>query len=64
MDNVNKLIQKLKVQDNPEAMIYLRLLGAEMGYLKTKDMEGMANSAALLTNRLLNMFPVDVSELL
>uniref|UniRef100_A0A8C1HQV8 Apolipoprotein Bb, tandem duplicate 1 n=1 Tax=Cyprinus carpio carpio TaxID=630221 RepID=A0A8C1HQV8_CYPCA len=59
MDNVNKLIQKLKVQDNPEAMVYLRLLGAEMGYLKTKDMEGMANSAALLTNRLLNMFPVD-----
>uniref|UniRef100_A0A671N175 Apolipoprotein B-100-like n=1 Tax=Sinocyclocheilus anshuiensis TaxID=1608454 RepID=A0A671N175_9TELE len=59
MDNVNKLIQKLKVQDNPEAMIYLRLLGAEMGYLKTKDMEGIANSAALLTNRLLNMFPVD-----
>uniref|UniRef100_A0A672QQP3 Apolipoprotein B-100-like n=1 Tax=Sinocyclocheilus grahami TaxID=75366 RepID=A0A672QQP3_SINGR len=59
MNNVNKLIQKLKVQDNPEAMIYLRLLGAEMGYLKTKDMEGMAYSAALLTNRLLNMFPVD-----
>uniref|UniRef100_A0A8C1M594 Apolipoprotein Bb, tandem duplicate 1 n=2 Tax=Cyprinus carpio TaxID=7962 RepID=A0A8C1M594_CYPCA len=59
MNNVNKLIQKLKVQDNPEAMIYLRLLGAEMGYLKTKDMEGMAYSAAFLTNRLLNMFPVD-----
>ncbi|XP_026146609.1 LOW QUALITY PROTEIN: apolipoprotein Bb, tandem duplicate 1 [Carassius auratus] len=59
MDNVNKLIQKLKVQDNPEAMVYLRLLGAEMGYLKTKDMEGMASSAALLANRLLNMFPVD-----
>ncbi|XP_043076199.1 apolipoprotein Bb, tandem duplicate 1 [Puntigrus tetrazona] len=59
MDNVNKLIQKLKVQDNPEAMIYLRLLGAEMGYLKTKDMEGMANSAALLTNTLLKLFPAD-----
>ncbi|XP_050993857.1 apolipoprotein Bb, tandem duplicate 1 [Labeo rohita] len=59
MNNVNKLIQKLKVQDNPEAMIYLRLLGAEMGYLKTKDMEGMVNSAALLTNKLLNMFPAD-----
>ncbi|XP_073709018.1 apolipoprotein Bb, tandem duplicate 1 [Garra rufa] len=64
MDNVNKLIQKLKVQDNPEAMIYLRLLGAEMGYLKTKDMEGMANSAALLTTKLLNMFPADVKKFL
>lgn len=59
---MNKLIQKLKVQDNPEAMIYLRLLGAELGYLKTKDMENMAYSASLLTERLLNMFPTDVSE--
>lgn len=61
---MNKLIQKLKAQDNPEAMIYLRLLGAELGYLKTKDMENMAYSATLLTERLLNMFPTDVSELL
>ncbi|XP_005160686.1 apolipoprotein Bb, tandem duplicate 1 isoform X1 [Danio rerio] len=58
-NNVNKLIQKLKVQDNPEAMIYLRLLGAEMGYLKTNDVEDMAYSAALLTKSLLNMFPTD-----
>ncbi|KAG1964004.1 apolipoprotein B-100 [Pimephales promelas] len=58
-NNVNKLIQKLKVQDNPEAMIYLRLLGAELGYLKTKDMENMASSATFLTGRLLNMFPTD-----
>ncbi|ROL43503.1 Apolipoprotein B-100 [Anabarilius grahami] len=58
-NNLNKLIQKLKVQDNPEAMIYLRLLGAELGYLKTKDMENMAYSASLLTERLLNMFPTD-----
>ncbi|XP_077076182.1 apolipoprotein Bb, tandem duplicate 1 [Siphateles boraxobius] len=58
-NNVNKLIQKLKVQDNPEAMIYLRLLGAELGYLKTKDMENMAYSATFLTDRLLNMFPTD-----
>ncbi|CAM4694151.1 unnamed protein product [Leuciscus chuanchicus] len=58
-NNVNKLIQKLKVQDNPEAMIYLRLLGAELGYLKTKDMESMAYSATFLTDRLLNMFPTD-----
>ncbi|XP_051510342.1 apolipoprotein B-100-like [Myxocyprinus asiaticus] len=58
-NNVNKLIQKLKAQDNPEAMIYLRLLGTELGYLKTKDMEDMAYSAALLTNSLLKMFPTD-----
>jgi len=45
-------------------MIYLRLLGAELGYLKTKDMENMASSATFLTGRLLNMFPTDVSALL
>lgn len=45
-------------------MIYLRLLGAEMGYLKTNDVEDMAYSAALLTKSLLNMFPTDVSQLL
>lgn len=59
-NNVNKLMQKLKVQENPEAMIYLRLLGAELGYMKTKDVEEMAYSAALLTNSLVKMFPTDV----
>ncbi|XP_065112864.1 apolipoprotein Bb, tandem duplicate 1 [Paramisgurnus dabryanus] len=57
--NVNKLIQKLKAQENPEAMVYLRLLGVELGYLKTKDVEDMANSAKLLTNSLVKMFPTD-----
>nr|XP_055042552.1 LOW QUALITY PROTEIN: apolipoprotein Bb, tandem duplicate 1 [Misgurnus anguillicaudatus] len=57
--NVNKLIQKLKAQENPEAMIYLRLLGVELGYLKTKDVEDMAYSAKLLTNSLVKMFPTD-----
>ncbi len=63
MDNVNKLIQKLKVQDTQK-------LWSTWGFWvlkwlsQTKDIEGMANSAALLTNKLLNMFPVDVSELL
>lgn len=61
---MNKLIQKLKAQDNPEVMIYLRLLGAELGYLKTKDLESMAYSATFLTDRLLNMFPTEVSALL
>ncbi|KAA0708532.1 Apolipoprotein B-100 [Triplophysa tibetana] len=58
-NNVNKLIQKLKAQENPEAMIYLRLLGTELGYLKTKDVEEMAYSAGLLANSLIKMFPTD-----
>ncbi|TRY99586.1 hypothetical protein DNTS_007902 [Danionella cerebrum] len=58
-NNVNKLIQKLKDQDNPEAMIYLRLLGAELGYLKTKDVEDMAYSVAMVAKNLIHMFPTD-----
>ncbi|KAI7799514.1 putative apolipoprotein B-100 [Triplophysa rosa] len=43
--NVNKLFRELKAQDSPEALVYIRLLGAELGYLKTEDMEEMVNSA-------------------
>ncbi|XP_051500925.1 apolipoprotein B-100-like [Myxocyprinus asiaticus] len=57
--NVNKLIRDLKAQDAPEAMVYLRLLGAELGYLKTKDMEDMAHSAGKMIDNLLKMIPTD-----
>ncbi|XP_041950313.1 apolipoprotein B-100-like isoform X2 [Alosa sapidissima] len=57
--NINKLFRDLKAQDAPEAMVYLRLLGMELGYLKTKDMEEMAYSAALMIDNLLKMFPAD-----
>ncbi|XP_076129303.1 apolipoprotein B-100-like [Alosa pseudoharengus] len=57
--NVNKLFRDLKAQDAPEAMVYMRLLGMELGYLKTKDMEEMAYSAALMIDNLLKMFPTD-----
>lgn len=58
--NVNKLVRELKAQESPEAMVYLRLLGNELGYLKTKDMEEMAYSAALMIDNMLKLFPTDV----
>ncbi|KAL7888295.1 hypothetical protein AOLI_G00032690 [Acnodon oligacanthus] len=57
--NVEKLINDLKAQDTPEAMLYLRLLGAELGYLKIKDMEELAYSVAKVVENLLKMFPTD-----
>ncbi|XP_034169697.2 apolipoprotein Bb, tandem duplicate 1 isoform X1 [Pangasianodon hypophthalmus] len=57
--NVDKLIKNLKSQDAPEAMLYLRLLGAELGYLKTKDLEEMAYSVTKVAENLLRMFPTD-----
>ncbi|XP_077096392.1 apolipoprotein B-100-like [Siphateles boraxobius] len=49
--NVNKLIEDLKAQDAPEAMVYLKLLGAELGYLDTKD--------GKMIHNLLKMIPTD-----
>ncbi|XP_058235125.1 apolipoprotein Bb, tandem duplicate 1 isoform X2 [Hemibagrus wyckioides] len=57
--NVDKLLKKLKSQDSPEAMLYLRLLGAELGYLKTNDLEEMASSVTKVAENLLKMFPTD-----
>ncbi|KAI4895608.1 hypothetical protein NFI96_017030, partial [Prochilodus magdalenae] len=57
--NLQKLIEDLKAQDTPEAMLYLRLLGAELGYLKIKDMEELAYSVAKMAQSLHKMFPAD-----
>ncbi|XP_076874065.1 apolipoprotein Bb, tandem duplicate 1 [Brachyhypopomus gauderio] len=58
-ENVKKLIEDLKLRDSPEAMFYLRLLGAELGYLKTQDMQETAHSVMKMFENLLKMFPTD-----
>ncbi|XP_056150905.1 apolipoprotein B-100-like [Lampris incognitus] len=60
--NINKLVRELKSQESPEAMVYLRLLGNELGYLKTNDMEEMAYSAAMMIESMLKMFPTDLMK--
>ncbi|KAJ0061151.1 hypothetical protein NL108_008834, partial [Boleophthalmus pectinirostris] len=62
--NLKKLVNDLKSSDAPEATIYLRLLGNELGYLKTNEMEQMAYSAAMFVDSMLKMFPVDVVKAL
>ena len=58
--NLNKLVRDLKAQESPEAMVYLRLMGNELGYLNTKDMEEMTYSAAMMIDNMMKMFPTDV----
>lgn len=58
--NLNKLVTELKSAQSPEAMVYLRLLGNELGYMKTNEMEEMAYSAAMMIDSMLKMFPSDV----
>ncbi|XP_067098265.1 apolipoprotein B-100-like [Osmerus mordax] len=58
--NLNKLVRDVKAQESPEAMVYLRLMGNELGYFKTKDMEEMAYSAAMMIDNMMKMFPTDL----
>lgn len=60
--NLNKLVQELKNAESPEATVYLRLLGNELGYLKTKEMEDMVNSATMMFDSMAKMFPTDVRK--
>ncbi|XP_019909282.2 apolipoprotein B-100 isoform X2 [Esox lucius] len=62
--NFEKLLSDLKAQESPEAMVYLRLLGNELGYLKAKDVEKMAYSAGLMIHNVLRMFPTHVPKLM
>lgn len=59
--NVNKLVSEMKMAESPEAMVYLRLLGNELGYLTTADMSGLAYSAAMVIGSMVNMFRSDVN---
>lgn len=61
--NLSKLFRELKTSESPEAMVYLRLLGNELGYLRTNEMENMAYSAAMMMESMLKMFPADVRTL-
>uniref|UniRef100_H3D442 Vitellogenin domain-containing protein n=1 Tax=Tetraodon nigroviridis TaxID=99883 RepID=H3D442_TETNG len=62
--NVNKLVSEMKMAESPEAMVYLRLLGNELGYLTTADMSGLAYSAAMVIGSMVNMFRSDLIKTL
>ncbi|KAM8725601.1 apolipoprotein B-100-like [Acanthopagrus schlegelii] len=62
--NLNKLVRELKTAESPEAMVYLRLLGNELGYLRTNEMEEMAYSAAMMIDSMFKMFPTDIMKAL
>ncbi|CAL9691969.1 unnamed protein product [Knipowitschia caucasica] len=58
--NMKKVLSELKASEAPEATVYLRLLGNELGYMKTNEMEQVAYSATRFVDSMLKMFPVDV----
>uniref|UniRef100_A0A672GNZ2 Vitellogenin domain-containing protein n=1 Tax=Salarias fasciatus TaxID=181472 RepID=A0A672GNZ2_SALFA len=62
--NLNKLVRDLKDAQSPEAMVYMRLLGNELGYLRTNEMEEMAYSLVMMIDSMFKMFPTDIMKAL
>ncbi|XP_061742378.1 apolipoprotein Bb, tandem duplicate 1 isoform X2 [Nerophis ophidion] len=58
--NLKQLMRKLEISKSPEAMVYMRLLGSELGYLKSDEMGQIASGAAVVIENMLKMFPVDL----
>ncbi|XP_032441947.1 apolipoprotein Bb, tandem duplicate 1 [Xiphophorus hellerii] len=58
--NLEKLVNELETAQSPEAMVYLKLLGNELGYLRTNDIEEMTYSAGMLIDKMLKMFPHEI----
>ncbi|KAF6723984.1 Apolipoprotein B-100 [Oryzias melastigma] len=44
--NFNKLVKDLQNQESPEAMAYLRIMGAELGFIKGSDLKSVAEMYA------------------
>ncbi|XP_051909562.1 apolipoprotein Bb, tandem duplicate 1 [Hippocampus zosterae] len=58
--NLNVLMRKLQATKSPEAMMYLRLFGNELGYLKINELGAMTYSAALMFESMFKMFPTNL----
>ncbi|KAM6917506.1 apolipoprotein B-100 isoform 1-T1 [Lycodopsis pacificus] len=56
-NSVQKLINDVRFSPAPEATAYLRLLGAEMGYMKTSDMRKMAETLFMYFHTFIKVLP-------
>lgn len=59
--NLDKLVKQVQRENHPEAMVYLNLLGNELGYLETRDIEEMIYWVGVRLENLYMMFPGNVS---
>uniref|UniRef100_A0A8L0DVA8 Apolipoprotein B n=1 Tax=Oncorhynchus mykiss TaxID=8022 RepID=A0A8L0DVA8_ONCMY len=60
--NFQKLVRELRSQDSPEAMAYLRILENEVGYIKSSEMEHMAQSLAMYSEVFFKIMPLKVMQ--
>lgn len=60
--NFNKLVKDLQSQDSTEAMAYLKIMGAELGYIKSSDLKFIAYSGLMYADILLRIIPKQVLQ--
>lgn len=58
--NFNNLVTQLYRQDSPEAMAYLRIMGAELGYIKGSDLQFLADNAMMYADTFIRTIPSKV----
>lgn len=60
--NFNKLVKDLQSQDSQEATAYLRIMGAELGYIKSGDMKFIAENALMYAEIFMKIIPKEVLQ--
>ncbi|KAM8832925.1 apolipoprotein B-100-like [Spinachia spinachia] len=58
--NFNKLVKDLQSQETPEAMAYLKIMGAELGYIKGSDVKFIADNAIMYAEIFMKIIPTKV----
>uniref|UniRef100_A0A3Q3G180 Vitellogenin domain-containing protein n=1 Tax=Labrus bergylta TaxID=56723 RepID=A0A3Q3G180_9LABR len=58
--NFNKLVKDLQSQESPEAMAYLRIMGAELGYIKGNELKFIADNAIMYAEFFMRILPTKV----
>ncbi|XP_030577076.1 apolipoprotein B-100-like [Archocentrus centrarchus] len=58
--NLNKLVKDLQNRESPEAMAYLRLMGIELGYIKSNELRSIAENAIMYGEIFMKIMPTQV----
>ncbi|KAK5884319.1 hypothetical protein CesoFtcFv8_018155 [Champsocephalus esox] len=58
--NFNKLVKDLQSQESPEAMAYLKIMGAELGFIKGSELKFIADHAQMYAEIFLKSIPSKV----
>ncbi|KAM9354956.1 apolipoprotein B-100-like [Pholidichthys leucotaenia] len=58
--NFNRLINELQTRVSPEVMAYVRIMGAELGYIKNSELKSIAENAVMYADIFMRIIPTKV----